>query len=81
MAAIASPRCGSESDRQSREFQKKFIREAIDLIGTQADLARMLCLSQQTISNYLFGNNILALSRMIRIAKLVGLKEIHVTWD
>lgn len=75
-----SPKVRTESDRQAREFQKTFINEAISKCRTQENLAKALCVSQQTISKYKDGSNILALSKMIRIAKLMGETSINVFW-
>lgn len=76
-----SPKIMSESDKQARDFQRKFIIAAISKSGNQEKLARSLCVTQQTISKYKDGSNILALSRMIRIAKLFGENTIHVDWN
>ena len=70
----------TESERQARDYQRKFIIEAIEAFGNQEKLAVALCVTQQTISKYKDGSNIMALSKLIRIAKLAGKTEINVTW-
>jgi hypothetical protein len=76
-----SPKVRTESERQAREYQRKFINEAIAAFGNQEKLAVALCVTQQTVSKYKDGSNIMALSKMIRIAKLAGKGDIHVTWS
>jgi plasmid maintenance system antidote protein VapI len=74
-------KCRSESDRQAREFQRGFIIKAIDKFGSQEKLARALCVTQQTVSKYKDGSNVLALSRIIRIAKMMGEQNVNVGWN
>jgi hypothetical protein len=70
----------TNSERQAKEFQRKFITQAIELMGSQESLAKKLILTQQSVSAYKSGSNTLSLAKMIRIAKLAGMGEIHVTW-
>lgn len=70
----------TNSERQAKEFQRKFITQAIELMGSQESLAKKLMLTQQSVSAYKSGSNTLSLAKMIKIAKLAGMGEIHVTW-
>jgi transcriptional regulator with XRE-family HTH domain len=74
-------RCISESDRQAMHFQRNFIVEAIKHMRTQENLAKLLCVSQQTISKYRDGTNALSLARIIRIAKAMGKESLDVQWS
>lgn len=70
----------NDSEKSAKVFQQKFIQDAIEHFGSQQSLSQILCLTQQTISKWRDASNALTLSKMIRIAKLLGKKDITITW-
>jgi transcriptional regulator with XRE-family HTH domain len=73
-------RIQTESERQADVFQKKFMREAIELCGSQEKIATFLMVSQKTISKYKDATNDLSIGKLIRIAKFAGMNEIVIKW-
>ncbi|APW37524.1 hypothetical protein RD110_10265 [Rhodoferax koreense] len=51
---------------------KLTIEKAVEVVGSQAELARMLDVAPQHISNYKTGKKICGLERRIQIAKIAG---------
>ena len=70
----------NDSEKSAKVFQQKFINDAIEHFGSQHNLSQVLCLTQQTVSKWRDASNALTVSKIIRIAKLLGKKDVTITW-